>query len=244
MDQGSAALRGLPALVTGGGSGVGRAVAHALAGIGWRVALVGRTGTLLEETILAAPQPRDHFFACPCDISDAKAVTDMEGRVREHLGEPAALVNCAGTNVSRRQLEVLSPDDWQQLIDTNLTGAFLCVQAFLPAMRRAGRGTIVNVISDAGLAANATAGAAYVASKFGLAGLTQSINAEHRAHGVRACGIFPGEINTPLLDKRPAPPPQEKRFRMLQAEDVAACVLLAVTLPPRAVVEQLVVRPR
>src|SRR5690606_18775182 len=178
------------------------------------------------------------------DISVADEVAAMADRVRSHFGDPTTLVNCAGTNVARRQLEVLSPTDWQKLMDVNLTGAFLCVHAFLPTMRRMERGTIVNIIPDAGLLANATAGAAYVASKFGMAGLTQSINAENRAHGVRACGIFPGEINTPLLDKRPNPPPQEKRMRMLQAEDVAACVLLAITLPHRAVVEQLLVRPR
>ncbi|MBC7784248.1 MAG: SDR family NAD(P)-dependent oxidoreductase [Burkholderiales bacterium] len=231
------------AVVTGGGSGVGRAVAHQLAAIGWRVAVVGRTEASLEETIRTSARP-EQFLACPCDVSIADEVAAMADRVRSNLGDPTALVNCAGTNIVDRQLEVLSPADWQQLIDTNLTGTFLCVHAFLPAMRRMGRGTIVNVISDAGLRANATAGAAYVASKFGMAGLTQSINAEHRAHGVRACGVFPGEINTPLLDKRPSPPPQEKRMQMLQADDVAACVLLAITLPPRAVVEQLLVMPR
>jgi NAD(P)-dependent dehydrogenase (short-subunit alcohol dehydrogenase family) len=232
------------AVVTGGGSGVGRAVAHGLAAIGWRVAVVGRTEQALLDTIRTSSQPAEQFLACPCDISRPADVAAMAERVTSEFGEATALVNCAGTNVASRQLTVLSPADWQQIVDINLTGAFLCVHAFLPAMRRMGRGTIVNVISDAGLAANATAGAAYVASKFGLAGLTQSINAEHRADGVRACGIFPGEINTPLLDKRPSPPPQEKRLQMLQADDVAACVLLAITLPPRAVVEQLVVRPR
>jgi NAD(P)-dependent dehydrogenase (short-subunit alcohol dehydrogenase family) len=111
-------------------------------------------------------------------------------------------------------------------------------------MRRQGEGTIVNVVSDAGLIANAKAGAAYVASKFGVTGLTQSINAEERERGVRACAIFPGDIDTPLLEKRPAPPPAEARAKMLRPEDVAECVMLAINLPQRAVVEQLVVRPR
>src|SRR5690606_14718807 len=119
----------------------------------------------------------------------------------------------------------VSGDDFRRLIDVNLTGAFLMVNTLLPGMRRQGNGTIVNVVSDAGLLANATAGPAYVASKFGLTGLTQSINVEQRQDGIRATAIFPGEINTPLLDKRPAPPPQDKRQQMLQAEDVAACIL-------------------
>ncbi|HEX8343011.1 MAG TPA: SDR family oxidoreductase [Tepidisphaeraceae bacterium] len=232
------------AVVTGGGSGVGQAVAHQLAGAGWRVALVSRTEAALAETISGSGQPAERFLACPCDIAVPVQVAAMADRVRERFGDATVLVNCAGTNVARRQLDVLSPADWQTLIDVNLTGAFLCVHAFLPAMLRLNNGTIVNVSSDAGLVANATAGAAYAASKFGMAGLTQSINAEHRSNGVRACGVFPGEINTPLLDKRPAPPPEERRLRMLQADDVAACVLLAITLPPRAVLEQIVVRPR
>ena len=81
-------------------------------------------------------------------------------------------------------------------------------------------------------------------SKFGLAGLTQSINAEERGNGIRACAIFPGDIDTPLLEKRPSPPPAEARAKMMRAEDVAACAMLAINLPDRAVVEELIVRPR
>src|SRR5258705_290248 len=79
--------------------------------------------------------------------------------------------------------------------------------------------------------ASPKAGPAYVMSKFGLAGLTQSINSEERSNGVRACAIFPGDIDTPLLDRRPAPPSAEARARMLQPDDVSACALLAISLP-------------
>ena len=101
----------------------------------------------------------------------------------------------------------------------------------------------MNILSDAAMIANAKAGAAYSASKFGVRGLTQSINLEQRQHGIRACGIFPGDINTPLLDRRPVPPSAEQRQQMLQPEDVADCVMLAISLPG-AVVEELLVRPR
>src|SRR5213078_1523269 len=103
--------------------------------------------------------------------------------------------------------------------------------------------TIVNVISDAGLSGNRVSGAAYIAAKFGLSGLTAAINAEERKNGIRACGIYPGEINTPLLDQRPTPPGAEARAKMLQADDVADCVMLAINLPARAIVEQLLIRP-
>jgi NADP-dependent 3-hydroxy acid dehydrogenase YdfG len=80
-------------------------------------------------------------------------------------------------------------------------------------------------------------------SKFGMAGLTQSINAEERGRGIRACAIFPGDIDTPLLNKRPQPPTAEQRTKMMTAEDIAECALLAINLPPRAIVEEILVRP-
>src|SRR5882724_3525991 len=121
-------------------------------------------------------------------------------------------------------------------MDKNLHGAYNCVQGFLAAMRAQKSRTIVNVVSDAAKQASAKAGPAYVMSKFGMAGLTQAINAEERANGIRACAIFPGDIDTPLLNRRPAPPSAAARTRMLQPDDVAACALLAISLPPRAVV--------
>jgi len=154
------------------------------------------------------------------------------------------VVNSAGTNIPERGLGVLSVDKFKELIEVNLVGTFIIVHAFLPIMRKHGGGTIVNIVSDAGLLANAKAGAAYVAGKFGVTGLTQSINAEERGNGIRACAIFPGDINTPLLNKRPVAVTPEARQKMLQPEDVADCVMLAINLPSRAVVEQLLVRPR
>jgi NAD(P)-dependent dehydrogenase (short-subunit alcohol dehydrogenase family) len=130
------------------------------------------------------------------------------------------------------------------MIDTNLHGAYYCVQAFLPQMRQRRTGTIVNIVSDAGKTASPKSGPAYSMSKFGLAGLTQSINAEERGNGVRACAIFPGDIDTPLLDKRPAPPDAAARSKMMLPEDIAECALLAINLPARTIVEEMLVRPR
>ena len=233
------------AIVTGAGSGVGRVVAQRLAAAGWQVALVARRVEALQETVRLADEPaRPRMHAFPCDVADAGAVAAVAAEVVKRFGGVHALVNSAGTNIPRRNLDVLSVEDFHALIDVNLNGTFHAVHAVLPVMRRQGEGTIVNVVSDAGLIANAKAGPAYVASKFGVTGLTQSINAEERHNGVRACAIFPGDIDTPLLEKRPAPPPAEARAKMLRPEDVAECVMLAINLPHRAVVEQLVVRPR
>lgn len=231
-------------MVTGAGSGVGRACALRLVAAGWRVALVGRRAAALQQTIAAAGSARVRLSAHPCDIADPAAVATMATAVLRRWPRIAALVNAAGTNVPRRSLRDLSTGDYHRLINTNLHGAYHCLQAFLPAMRRARAGTIVNIVSDAGLHANAKAGAAYVASKFALTGLTQSVNMEEGPGGIRACAIFPGDIDTPLLRRRPVPPPASARRRMLQPDDVAECVWLALSLPPRAVVEQLLVRPK
>ncbi len=232
------------AVVTGAGSGVGQAVALALAAENWRVALIGRRRDALQSTINQAGKKRANLVAFPCDIGDADAVEKMAKQVMKKFGSVQVLVNAAGTNAPKRSIRELSLKDYHRLLDTNLNGAYYCAQAFLPGMRAQESGMIVNIVSDAAKQASAKAGPAYVMSKFGLAGLTQSINAEERAGGIRACAIFPGDIDTPLLDLRPAPPPPEARQRMLHAGDIAACVLLAVNLPARAVVEEILIRPR
>jgi NAD(P)-dependent dehydrogenase (short-subunit alcohol dehydrogenase family) len=231
-------------VITGAGSGVGQAVAIALAAQGWRVALVGRRVELLKETVSRVKGAAERCLVCPCDIGDQATVATMAQRVLSEFGEVEVLVNAAGTNAPQRALEVLSLQDYHAMIDTNLNGAYYCVQAFLPQMRARGSGTIVNIVSDAGKQASPKAGPAYVMSKFGLAGLTQSINAEERGRGIRACAVFPGDIDTPLLERRPAPPTAEARTKMLQSQDVAECALLAISLPPRAIVEEIIVRPR
>ncbi|HVY30336.1 MAG TPA: SDR family oxidoreductase [Polyangiaceae bacterium] len=232
------------AIVTGGGSGVGQAVALSLIERGYAVSIVGRRAEALQRTIAKAGKLADRLAAYALDVADTAAVASAVARMRERNGRIDALVNAAGSNVRERRLEVLSEADWQAVLGANLSGAFHTVHAVLPTMRRQASGTIVNIISEAGWSATPKAGAAYVASKFGLAGLTQAINLEEQPHGIRATAIYPGDINTPLLDKRPQPPPPEARANMLQAEDVAACVLLAIELPSRAVIEELLVRPR
>lgn len=230
------------AVVTGAGSGVGRSTVLKLAATGWKVALVGRRAEALTETIrLAGPDAK--LLACPTDIGNPDAVTAMSVAVAAALGDVDLLVNAAGTNAPQRSLEVLSLADYHAMIDANLNGAYYCVQAFLPRMRARRTGTIVNVISDAGKQASPKAGPAYVMSKFGLAGLTQAINAEERPHGIRAIGLFPGDIDTPLLNKRPVVPDSAARARMMQPEDIADCVLFCANLPARVVVEEMLIRP-
>ncbi len=232
------------AIITGAGSGVGRAIALQLAQQGWRIAIVGRREEPLQETAKLSGLSTESFIIAPCDIGDPSAVAEMAKRLLAQFGEIELLVNAAGTNAPNRLLNVLSLDDYHAMINTNLNGAYYCVQAFLPQMHARKSGTIINIISDAGKQASPKAGPAYVMSKFGLAGLNQSINAEERAHGIRACAIFPGDIDTPLLTRRPHPPDAEARAKMMRAEDVANCALFCINLPPHVIVEEMLVRPR
>jgi len=232
------------AVITGAGSGVGRAIALKFAEEGWRVGLVGRRSSTLEETVgLATAAAQARFVSFPCDLSEPGAVDTMVAGILSRFDCVDVLVNAAGTNIPRRSLGELSRKDYMAVMAANIDGVLHTVQAFLPRMRQHGNGLIINIGSEAGRLASAKAGAAYVISKFGLTGLTQAINAEERQNGIRACCIFPGDIDTAILEKRPVPPSPEMRARMLLAEDVAACAWFVAGLPPRATVEELVIRP-
>jgi NAD(P)-dependent dehydrogenase (short-subunit alcohol dehydrogenase family) len=231
------------AVVTGAGSGVGRAIVVQLAAEGWKVALIGRRLEPLKETAQIAGLKAENVLFCQADIGKPVEVDCFASDILSRWPEIGVLVNAAGTNAPRRALEVLSREDYRSILETNLDGAYYCVQAFLPGMRKRKSGTIVNIVSDAGKQASPKAGPAYVASKFGLLGLNQSINAEERGNGIRACAILPGDIDTPILEKRPVPPSPDARQKMMRPEDIAACALLAINLPPRAIVEELVIRP-
>ena len=143
------------AVVTGAGSGVGRAVAVRLLNDDWHVALVGRRVDALNETVTLARDAGDRALVAACDVGRSDDVDAMAGQVAARFADgPHVLVNAAGINVPQRALAVLSLDDFRQMIDVNLTGSFLCARAFLPGMRRRGAGTVVNVVSDAGISAS------------------------------------------------------------------------------------------
>lgn len=231
------------AVVTGAGSGVGRASAVRLVKESWYVALTGRREDALRETA-ALTNDANRTFIIPCDVADPASVMKMAAAVLDRFGQVDALVHAAGTNIPRRSWDVLTVEDFRAVIDINLNGAFYCARAFLPTMRRQGGGNMVFIISDAGILASAKSGGAYAASKFGERGLVQSLNFEEKQNGIRATSLCPGDIDTPILEKRPVPPPPEARAKMMQPEDVAEAVIFVINLPARAVVEEILMRPR
>lgn len=231
------------ALVTGAGSGIGLGIARTLAEMGFRLALVGRDAIKLDRARASLPAGASTPLIAPCDVADRESVAAVVEKVLGEFGSIDVLICNAGTNVRHRSLEALSPADWDLMIATNLTGAFNLVHFVLPSMREKGGGLIVQVCSIAGIRASVLGGAGYSASKFGQAALGICLGREEGARGIRSTVIYPGEVNTPILDARPVAVPKERREAILQPEDVAAAVKFLVDLHPRAHVAELVITP-
>ncbi len=235
-------LSGKTALITGGGTGIGKAIALALAEEGCHVAVAGRREEPLREaakSFSGDPAMEVHTV----DVADRDSVTSLIDWAHETLGHVDILVNNAGVNTPRRSLLDLDPNDWDRLITVNATGAYNCIHAVVPRMVERGDGLIVNISSTSGKRAGLLGGVAYNASKFAMAALGISAALELGGQGVRVTNVFPGEVETPILDNRPVPVSAEHRARILQGEDIAAAVLMIACLPPRAHVAELVIKP-
>jgi NADP-dependent 3-hydroxy acid dehydrogenase YdfG len=235
-------LAGKAVLVTGGGSGIGLATARALLAEGARVAIAGRSADKLRQAADALAAG-DRLLYQPADVTDPAQVQRLVQEVTSRLGKIDILVNNAGLNIKERAFRELTAESYHQLLGANLHGAFYCMMAVVPQMRQRKDGLIVCVNSISGKRSGPLGGIAYNAAKFGLRGLAMGLGAEEKDNGVRVCSIYPGEVNTPILDNRPTPLSAERLRDMLQPEDVAAAVLFVATLPPRANVPELVITP-
>ena len=227
-------LKGKVAWITGGGSGIGLAAAQALKDAGAKVVISGRSEKTLRHPGLEA---------IALDVSDRKAVAKTAASILKKHGRIDILVNSAGINVPQRNLRNVSVEGWDEIVAINLSGTFYPCHAVLPAMRRKKQGLIINVASWFGRYPNDLGGPGYNATKRAVIALTETINIEEAANGIRATTILPGEVATPILEKRPVPPPQSERVRMLQAEDLGRTILFVATLPARACVNEIVISP-
>ncbi len=186
-------LRGRGAVVTGGGRGIGEAVARALAEAGCRVVVTARSTDQIEAVAGSLVEAGHEAWAVSCDVSDESAVVELA------LGTVDILVNNAGV-APTAPLARLTLDMWNQALGVNATGTFLCTRAFLPAMMDRGWGRVVNVASVAGLFGAKYMGA-YAASKHAVIGFTRSVAPEAAEGGATVNAVCPGFVDTPMTDE-------------------------------------------
>ncbi|MFJ4295333.1 SDR family oxidoreductase [Curtobacterium sp. NPDC089689] len=228
--------------ITGGGSGMGAAVAVQAASDGWTVVLSGRRVERLDavaEQVRAAGGSAD---VLPLDAADVEAVATARDTLLTRHGRLDGLVLAAGLNAPERRWDDQSMADFRAIVDTNLTGVVATVDAALPSLRVAG-GTVVVVSSYAGWSFQAGAGVAYSASKTALASVVRTLNQQGAEHGVRATHLCPGDVATDFLDRRPVVPDAAARAVMLQPEDVARAVSFVLEAPAHVRVDELVISP-
>jgi NADP-dependent 3-hydroxy acid dehydrogenase YdfG len=236
-------LKGKVAWITGGGSGIGLAGAMELAKAGAHVVISGRTAAT-NASALKQLQAVGSAESLQLEVSDRKAVAKAALDILRRHQRIDILINSAGTNLSRqRDLANLPAEGWDEVVAINLSGLFYCCHAVLPAMRKQKDGLVINVSSWAGRYPSTLTGAAYNATKRAVIALTETINAEECTHGIRATSVLPGEVATPIMEKRPVPPSKEDREKMLQAEDLGQTLLYLASLPPRACVNELIISP-
>jgi NAD(P)-dependent dehydrogenase (short-subunit alcohol dehydrogenase family) len=190
-------LKGKTAIVTGGGRGIGEAIAVALAAEGCSVAVVGRTLAHLEKTAERLCAGGSESAALVCDVSDPASVKEMFAEFHRKWPQLDILVNNAGLSHSER-LDRLDIETWRRVLDVNLTGTFLCSQAALKSMLPRKSGRIINVASTAALIGFRYAGA-YVAAKHGVLGLTRSMALETATSGITVNAVCPGWVDSDML---------------------------------------------
>ena len=247
--ESSPSLAGQVAVITGAGRGIGRAIAMKLAELGAHVVLTGRSREALEQTAdniqnnvqnniqNSGAHASRRASIIECDVTDLQSVEALAARVERTFHHLDILINNAGIGGVGGPLHLLSPDNWERVMNTNLRGVYYCIRSLAPIMIKTGNGHIINISSLAGKNALPN-GAAYAASKWGLNGLTYSVAEELRAHNIRVSVICPGSTNTEF-----SPHPGKNNEKMLQAADVAHVVAMLVTQAPQSFASEVLLRP-
>ena len=182
-------------------------------------------------------------LVCPTDVSDDGQIYAALEQTRAAFGPIDVLVNNAGFNHTERSIADTSAEQWRELLEVNLTSAFVFTKAVLPEMKERGDGLIINLASRAGMYPSLLAGVGYSASKIGMEALNTVTNEEGNRHGVRASLLNPGAGNTPIMERRPVQPSPEAKTKMIQSEDIAATVVFLASLPPRVHIDFLSIMP-
>ena len=225
-----APLRGRAAVITGGGRGVGAAIAQRLASAGAAVLVAARTEAQIEQVAAGLRDAGHTAHAVTCDVGDESSVQHLALTARDWLGHVDILVNNAGIAASA-PIHKTTLDAWTRMLTVNATGAFLCLKAFLPDMLERGWGRVVNMASVAGLGADRYI-AAYAASKHALVGLTRAAAAEVAARGVTVNAVCPGYLHTDMTRETIA-----RIVRVTGRSEEAALEELLRRVPQRRLIE-------
>ncbi len=229
--------------VTGAGSGIGEAAALALADEGATVVLTGRRPDPLEAVAARIRAAGGQAHVQPADAASAPAAQAVARFIQTTLGRLDVLVNNAGGNIAARAWGELTPEGVDEVIGANLASAFYCVTAALPMMRAQRDGVMIHTASMAGRFVGLLSGPAYTAAKHGVVAMSHSINQAECANGIRSTALCPGEVATPILDRRPVPVSAEDRARMLQAPDCGDLIRYIACLPPHVCINEVLITP-
>jgi NADP-dependent 3-hydroxy acid dehydrogenase YdfG len=236
-------LQGKIAWVTGGGSGIGEAGAIALAEAGAAVVVSGRDAAKLDAVVARIIDAGHNASALALDVTDRTAVAKGAAALLAQHGNIHILVNSAGINLPNRRWKNLTAESFDRIVTTNLNGTFYTIESVLPKMREQRDGCIINVASWSGRYHAYLTGPAYNAAKFAVVELTMALNDDEGPNGIRACALCPGEVATPLVARRPVPPPPEDVARMLKPEDLGRAIRFVAEMPPHVAINELVISP-
>ena len=238
-----ATLTGKVAWVTGAGSGIGQAAAVALAKEGATVVLTGRRKAPLQETAATNKKAGGKADILAGDLMKAASVTKIAKAIEKKYKRCDILVNNAGLNILERQWAKLTPASAELVIDGNLSSAFYCSSAVLPMMRKHKDGVLIHTSSMAGRTPSLLSGPAYSAAKHGVVAMSHTINMEECVNGIRSSVVLPGEVATPILDKRPVPVTKGERAKMAQSEDVGDLIRYVACLPAHICINEVWITP-
>ncbi len=220
-------LEGKIAIVTGAGTGIGKGISRALAGAGAKLVLASRNEDNLQKTADELKEYNSEVKVIPTDITKEEAVIALFKQTMDSFGRLDILINNSGISVGK-SIDELSLQEWSQVVDLNLTGTFLCSREAMKIMKGQGGGRIVNIGSISGQMPRLNS-APYVATKFGIAGLTKATALEGRDFGVAASCVHPGNV---AIERRVASDSDQDQEPMMSVDDIAKVVLTVVTLPP------------
>jgi len=224
--------------VTGASTGIGKAIAEKFSSKGCTVVITARSKSRLDDIVKEIRLTGREAMAYVCDVSSERSVIHTAKKIQEKYGTIDVLINNAGATVFKSFLDTATKD-YDNVIDTNLKGPFLCMKAVLPQMIRKKTGSIINILS---VAANTTFenSSVYSASKAGMQAMASCIRKEVRKHNIKICNIYPGAVETDMWDIKAR---QQFRNRMMTPADIGDIAFDVYNKLERLMVEDLVVRP-